>query len=240
MRALSNSDFLQLWERGSRLHPLDQALLALGAALPEMPHEDLADWPLGRRNTALAELRRSCFGGTLQGWVLCPQCGERLEFEMDSKGLVSQALDRDQAERIASEQITVNGRRFRLPTSRDLARLAGEIDPHAAALRLVESCRIDGAETPGWSERDLDEVGEQLALADPMAETRLALECAECGNRWDEPLDIASYLWTEIEACARRLVTEVHTLASAYCWTEEKILSMSELRRALYLEMVRA
>jgi len=241
MRALSNSDVLQLWESGGRLHPLDQALLALGAALPETPHEDLADWPLGRRNTALAELRRSCFGGTLQGWVSCPQCGERLEFEMDSENLINHALDRDQAgERIAIEPVAINGRTFRLPTSRDLARLAGESDPHAAALRLVESCRVDGAETPGWSELDLDEVGEQLAMADPVAETRLALECAECGNRWDEPLDIASYLWTEIEACARRLVAEVHTLASAYCWTEEKILSMSETRRALYLEMVRA
>ena len=32
---------------------------------------------------------------------------------------------------------------------------------------------------------------------------------------------------------------EVHTLASVYGWTEREILSLSEPRRAFYLEMVR-
>ena len=72
MRALSSADFLDLWERGSRLHPVDQGLLALSAALPGHTCDTLADWPLGRRNQALAELRCSCFGPALQGWVACP------------------------------------------------------------------------------------------------------------------------------------------------------------------------
>jgi hypothetical protein len=41
-------------------------------------------------------------------------------------------------------------------------------------------------------------------------------------------------------ARARRLLIEVHSLASAYGWSETDILSMSEPRRALYLEMVQA
>ncbi|HUD55174.1 MAG TPA: hypothetical protein VMR02_08095 [Terracidiphilus sp.] len=45
---------------------------------------------------------------------------------------------------------------------------------------------------------------------------------------------------TQIEARARRLLYEVHTLAAAYGWSEREILSLSAPRRALYLEMVRA
>ena len=79
MRSLSTDDFLNIWERGFHLHPLDRGLLTLSAALPETSYDSLADWPLGQRNRALAELRCACFGPGLQGWIRCAQCEEKLE-----------------------------------------------------------------------------------------------------------------------------------------------------------------
>jgi hypothetical protein len=70
-----------------------------------------------------------------------------------------------------------------------------------------------------------------------MAETRVAIECPKCCNRWDEALDIAVFLWAEIDAQARRLLRDVHVLGSAYGWSEADILSLGERRRALYVEM---
>ena len=235
MRALSNSDFLQLWERGCGMHPLDQALLALSAALPHLSHASLADWPLGRRNAALAELRRRCFGPELRSWVACPHCGERLEFELDAAELA-----KDGGEEAASRTVAVRDRKFRLPTSRDLAAVIAETDPDRASVRLLERCCEPGGDGVAWSVADAEEVGEQLALADPLAETRLALRCSACSHEWEESLDLASYLWAEIETRARRMLIDVHTLASAYGWSEEEILALSEPRRALYLEMVQA
>jgi hypothetical protein len=84
------------------------------------------------------------------------------------------------------------------------------------------------------------EAGQALAEADPLAETLLKLRCAVCSHEWQEPLDIADYLWSEIEARARRLLIEVHSLASAYGWSEADILALSEPRRRLYLDMVQA
>jgi hypothetical protein len=77
-----------------------------------------------------------------------------------------------------------------------------------------------------------------MALADPMAETRLTLHCPKCENIWDETLDVVAFLWEEIEARARRLLLEIHTLALAYGWTEAEILSLTEDRRGRYVEMV--
>jgi hypothetical protein len=81
-------------------------------------------------------------------------------------------------------------------------------------------------------------VGERMALADPMAEIPLTLRCPACDNEWIATLDIATFLWTEIEARAKRILSEIHALASQYGWTEKEILSLSEQRRALYMGMV--
>jgi hypothetical protein len=50
--------------------------------------------------------------------------------------------------------------------------------------------------------------------------------------------DIASFFWTEIAAEAKRLLGEVHILASAYGWREADILSLNPLRRRFYLEAI--
>ena len=235
MRTLSNLDYLELWERGAVLHPLDRALLALAAALPDEEYGSLAAWPLGRRNVALSRLRTAGFGQMLTGWVACPQCGERLEFAIDAEKLYSSSQD-------AAEHVDIHGRRFRPLTSRDLAQIANESDEQAAARKLMRLCCLDSGDFDDrdFSVEEMNAIGEQLAQADPLSEALLELQCAECGNRWNEPLDMAAWLWTEIEARARRLLLDVHTLAAAYGWSETEILSLSAPRRALYMEMVQA
>jgi hypothetical protein len=237
MRPLDDTELLGLWESGLRRHPLDRALLALSAALPEMPCAELADWPLGRRNQALTRLRCLCFGPFLRGWTACVQCGEKLEFEMNAQILAGGETGENNG---SNEPVTVNGRTFRLPTSRDLARAAGESDPMAGAVRLAESCLVEASPPAKWSEEELSAIGERLALADPLAETRLALHCPDCGNDWQETLDIASFFWTELEARVRQVLAAIHTLASAYGWSEGEILSLSQNRRAIYLEMAQS
>jgi hypothetical protein len=237
MRALSSSDFLDLWERGFHLHPLDQGLLVLGAAVPGESYESLADWPFGRRNRALAQLGLGCFGPNPGAWTSCTRCGEKLEVEVDFRNLVNGAMENGSRH---GEPIVVKGRSFRLPTSRDLALAAEETDVRSAAVRLVTTCAVEAGNTPLWSDEDLEEVGEGMALADPMAEITFHFSCPACGNEGNAALDIASFIWEEIAARARRLIFEIHCLASAYGWTEGEILALSEHRRALYLEMVQA
>ena len=242
MLALSQADFLALWERGRTLHPLDQGLLTVCAALSEAQDNSAADWPIGRRNRALAELRLACFGPRLRGWTSCRQCAEKLEFELDGRALAESELPQYR------QPIIVNGRAFRLPTSRDLAQIAAEQDPIAAAMLLLERCRVDGraaaedgaAQATDWTEEDINAVGEKMALADPLAEIMLHFDCPACGASFEESLDLSTFLWAEIEARAQRLLLEVHTLATAYGWSEAEILSLNAARREFYLEMVRA
>ena len=79
-----------------------------------------------------------------------------------------------------------------------------------------------------------------LAEADPGAELLLELQCPACERGWWELLDVATFLWAEVEVQARRLLREVHVLARAYGWREADVLALSPRRRRLYLEMVSA
>jgi hypothetical protein len=86
----------------------------------------------------------------------------------------------------------------------------------------------------------VEAVGERLASADPLAETRLALSCPSCRREWNDIFDIGRFLWAEVEAHARHLLWEVHVLASAYGWSEAETLRLSAARRAMYLDLVHA
>jgi hypothetical protein len=158
-----------------------------------------------------------------------------MEFAVDSPELMAQAKDPEQTE------VVFRSKSYRLPTSRDLAfALADGLDARTAAVRLLHSCRLTPHESAAWTVEDIDEIGELMVAADPAAETRIALRCPACGHEQDEILDIATFFWAEIAAVAKRLLGEVHTLASAYGWTEVQVLSLSAGRRSLYMEMVQA
>ena len=44
--------------------------------------------------------------------------------------------------------------------------------------------------------------------------------------------------WAELDAWARRLLLDVHTLARAYGWSERDILQLTETRRQFYLNLI--
>jgi hypothetical protein len=83
----------------------------------------------------------------------------------------------------------------------------------------------------------LPAIVKKMSSAEPMADILLALNCPNCAHKWEVAFDIVAFLWREISAAAQRLLHEVHTLASAYGWTEPEILALNPARRRAYLKM---
>ena len=215
------------------MHPLDRGLLALSTALPEVTATSVADWPLGQRNRALLELYASAFGRGLQGWAECAKCGEKMEFELDTLQLA------EPANSVGGDRVQWDGECYRLPTTRDLAEASREKTEEAATSALVRRCRDGGADR-ALSAEEILSLGEALAAADPLAEVRVSLTCPVCESHAEETIDPVSFLWSQLEARARRVFWEIHHLATAYGWNEREILSLSPARRAQYLAMVQA
>lgn len=230
---MTSATVLDLWEAGLSMTPAARGVLLLQAA----GESDVEGWPAGARDLAL--LRRYCAARPLEAVADCLECGTTLEIELDARELGAPA---------ATGQVTVEHDGYvavvRPPTAGDLASLPPDADVESLRVSLLQRCLVEAGhhETP-VSAADLppelvDAIDDALDQADPAADIRLALTCTECGAAFTGPLDPVSFAWSSVEASARLLATDVHTLARAYGWSEPEILVLSPFRRHLYLSAV--
>jgi hypothetical protein len=245
MRAFAAQEILCAWEWGQTHHPLDRALFLLSLAFPEKNWEELAAFSIGQRNRRLLALREQIAGPTLNCFVTCPQCATALEFSVQAADICLVDLDETMAQ---VYDLSVEGimLRFRLPNSRDLAAIVPASGVPTARAMLIQRC-VQQAARDGVSialaevpETVLTALAAQMIELDPQAELRFRPMCEACGHQWSALFDIASFVWTEVAAMAKRLLQEVHTLALAYGWREADILAMETIRRQFYLQMVGA
>lgn len=244
MRGLSAADVVAVWERGQERHPVDRALLLLGAALPARSRDELAALTVGQRDGLLLLARERTLGPTLQCFVPCPACTLSLEFPVEVREILvadpHAPLEREHE--LVAEGVRM---RFRLLDSRDLAAVARVNDP-AAARRALLSRALLAAFAEGGEGEPLPPsrlppaaaaaLAAELAKQDPQSEVEFNLRCAGCGHAWLSLLDVAAFFWAELSVQARRLLREVHQLAATYGWREADVLAMSAPRRTFYLE----
>lgn len=232
---------LDTWERASGQTPVARALTLLSLGQPHMGREALEVLSAGALDRGLLELRLRLFGPLMANVADCPNCGERLEFELQVESLLLPHPDPDTAQ----ERIFQFGEvelTYRLPNSLDLMRSSAAPDPESFLRRTcVLNVRRDGEDAL------LDEISPELwdALsavmgeADPQARPELALTCPLCAHTWNAPLNVSTYLWRELSDWAGGVLQDVHELALAYGWCEADTLGLSPTRRQHYLELLR-
>jgi len=242
-------------------HPSRQELLAMWDAGHHDPAESWArqvlakagDCPagacapadtLGRRDARLLAWRNRMFGRVLRAADRCPQCGEHVELDLDGELLLQPAAA------ASAEQFTLahGGHvvRFRLPACDDMEALARCPDEDAAEALLLRRCIVEATrdglalDVAGLPVEVVDALSERMAELDPQADTRLRIRCPQCGREWSRVFDVVSFLWEELDGWTRRILDEVHRLATAYGWSEADILALGSARRRVYLSLVGA
>ena len=250
MRALSPTEIVSLWERGRSLHPLDQGVLALRMSFPEAAGADVADWPLGRRNQAIAELRR--------GAASARACAAQ---ERNARIAQSRSNSRSTAAALVAaaggpqDRGAVSVAGADVPPGRQAAfspAWSNECDVpedgRGAALQC-ESCRIGsgrparGAAESALSPEDIERIGEALALADPLAEIAFDFECPGCGEAAFPrgPRSCRVLLARDRSRSeAASMIRRSHARFRLWLARGHEVLALSPARRAFYIERVLA
>ena len=222
--------------------PVQRALTLLSATGPDRSGGDWTRVTIGERDGALLRMREELFGPRLEATAVCPACGEQLDLAFSTMDVrVAPAALPDGNTEIHLEEAGY-ALTCRPATSADLLEVAAVAPPggrEALIRRCVLAARVGGTlvEPATLPEEVLTAAIARIASADAQADVQIALACPGCSNSWFMPFDILSYLWSEIDDWAWRLLVEVHTLASAYGWSERDIVEMSARRRRLYLDL---
>ena len=226
---------VEIWERGLYQHRIDRALTILGV-LTERPHRELAEMSLEQRDSQLLDWRGRIFGGSLSGYSACPRCDCRVDVSVSVDGLG--APDESEASffvEVAGTELVV-----RMPTSMDLAAAVKCGTVEAARRELARRCVQDGPNGDDGGGLDDD----ALAVVEAELDRRAGISagvvqvtCPECEHGWELELDVAAFMWREIEILAARLLRDVDVLARRYGWSERDIFALSPARRRFYLEL---
>ena len=241
MRALSTRELLDVWERGLARDDGRWALLLLEATFPDRTPQELERLSVGRRDERLLALREWAFGAGFTSLANCPACAEQLELSFEARDLRSPPPEAAGPYRLSVGEHEVE---FRLPDSLDLLALGEREEVEDVRLELFGRC-LSSARRGGEDvsvealpQEVVDAVSEEMDRLDPQGNVRLGVKCPRCGHTWQALFDICSYLRSELDSWARRLLWEVHLLASAYGWRESDTLALSPRRRLLYVQMV--
>lgn len=236
---------LELWDQ-VWARPPDERWLALVADVV-CPGQPLALLSVGQCEQQALEMRRRLFGDQASAVTACPTCSANMELTFRMSELaVSYTYDEGDPQRWHTFDWNGRAVRWRRPCAADLAALRADASPEAQRSALLASCvqqqglAAEGVEACSEPEELAAELGRVMSADDPLADIRFDLTCGECGSEWQVLFDAGTFLWREIDSWARRLLDEVHALASAYGWSQQEILALSPARRGYYLELLGA
>lgn len=239
---ISERDLLTLWEIGLTKPLIERSLLLVSLSHPAHDLSQIAAMPIGERDTHLLGIREEMFGAILNNTTNCPQCKQKVEWEMTVDDL--KVLPRSVNQLDNSLEYDGNLIKFRLPNSTDLMEVMalgkGTSQEDALLRKCIEPDSLPAPLYHEMPEALKNALIQKMEACDPQSDITMAISCPECGHIWDMTFDIMSYLWAEIDDWATNLIQDVYLLAKNFGWSENDILEMGSFRRRLYINMLYA
>jgi hypothetical protein len=202
---------------------------------------------VGDREALLLHIRRLTLGERVSCLLSCPDCGEKIDLDLQIGELLLSPYPYRQQIHAAdiADSDTSYRVMFRVPNGEDQEAVAGAaVQSDEAAVELVlRRCveQVDSVDEKNLSDIPsivLRELPMKMAALDPQAELLLDLTCPECAASFVVPFDAGDYVCRELAMQETEFYREVHALSLHYHWSEDAVLGLSRRKRRIYLELL--
>jgi hypothetical protein len=192
--------------------------------------------PIPDRDRLLTAVYFNTYGSKIETTVLCPSCNNRFDLSFSLEEWVND-LTADSSQKLNGKDcaypfMAPGGIKFRLPTGADEMAVMG-MEPGTAAKELLKKCIPEGS---GQYNPDLI----QMAMHEmaPLADAEFEAKCPECSEIQLLHFNLQQYLLSSLLNGQKKLVIEVHRLASAYGWGLNEIMELPRSIRGTYITML--
>lgn len=173
----------------------------------------------------------------------CPHanCGHSFEIALPFAALAAEAHKDDSAGRIVSFPTgDAAPLAFRLPTGRDLVawRRHASNNPSDGLGMIVRSLAAEPAALVELSSEQLTTLAAAMEAADPLVAFTVETSCPHCQRNATLDVDLEAVALRELGRIRRKILRDVHALATRYGWTEADVLAIPPRRRAEYRRMI--
>jgi hypothetical protein len=199
-----------------------------------LQHGEVAKLTPWDREQLLATVYIRTYGAKIESTIKCRQCGENfdMDFGVDellaslspcSHEVLGVSIEADGIYRLG------DGISFRLPTGEDECAVIG-LTPQEARAVLLERCVQSTTEHEDFSKYS-DLIQTTMEALSPLVDIELDAMCPECGHGQSVHFDLQHYLLSAFQGERKRLMQEIHALASNYGWSLSEILGLPRSQR---------
>ncbi|HKQ29815.1 MAG TPA: hypothetical protein VJS66_00900 [Burkholderiales bacterium] len=190
---------------------------------------DSWSWTLAQRLQGLLAIALASGVAPLALVHACDVCAEMIEIGLDAHDFV-RAEDVVDFQWSPAPDRTLN---VMLPRGHEQRRWSqvDALTPQAMARELISGQSSDAEFPSAW----YDALARELEQRDPLTALELETECPSCATNVRIPFDLEATLLAQLQSRQRRLLSDIHRLASAYHWSEAAILELPAWRRRAYL-----
>jgi hypothetical protein len=218
--------------------PATTLALAIRLAADEAGPDNWLALPAVDLSSVALMIRRVWLGDTIRAEALCTAagCDEPIDVTFSISSYLAHHRPRPWRGAYECEPgwfgLKGSDVRFRIPTIGDLLDALERPSPVSA---MRERCMRPSGPSATLARR-VDRALDALA---PRLDGELGGICPECGRTVALQFEPMSYVLEEIRDASVGLLSQVHQIALAYHWPEEKILALDRPRRHAYVALIR-
>ncbi len=212
--------------------------LLVGSGADALAADEVGELTAWERDRLLAAVYTRHYGMRIDSTSNCVRCEAPYDVDFNLAALMDNLAPKPQPaiEHLGSQVFQLDNVRFRLPTGNDECAVLG-LPPQQAESELWQRCIIDAEKLDKQTAADIQNAMQALA---PVVNVELDARCPECGHEQTVQFDLQRFLLTALVNDRKRLLHEIHTLASAYNWRLSEILNLPRSERRGFVTLVEA